>query len=211
MKKIVIIGSGGMAREILWLLQENNKINPEYEIMGFLSTDIMPDGVDGFPVYNDDALILESKEDIYAVIGIGSPAVRKKLSAKYKANPKVHFPSIVAKDVLMSDRVKIGEGSVICSGNVLTVDITIGNFVILNLGCTVGHDAVLKDFVQVNPQVSISGHVTIGEGTTVGTGARILQGFTVGENCTVGAGAVVVGNVKEGRTVIGNPAVVLRV
>ena len=50
----------------------------------------------------------------------------------------------------------MGKGNIVCAGNILTVDITLGDFNIINLDCTVGHDAVLHSYVTVYPSVNIS-------------------------------------------------------
>ena len=82
----------------------------------------------------------------------------------------------------MSSFVSMGEGNIICAGNILTVNVVLGDFVILNLSCTVGHDAVIESFVTVYPGVNISGCVKIGQGVELGTGSKIIQGIAVGSN-----------------------------
>jgi acetyltransferase EpsM len=42
---------------------------------------------------------------------------------------------------------------------------------------------------------------------SIGAQSAILQGITVGEGCTVCMGAVVLRDVPDGATVMGNPAV----
>ena len=106
----------------------------------------------------------------------------------------------------MSDRVFIGEGSIICAGSIITVDIRIGKHVILNLDCTVGHDACLEDFVTVYPSVNVSGNVLVEECAELGTGTQIIQGKKIGAQTIVGAGAVVVKDLPEKCTAVGSPA-----
>ena len=62
----------------------------------------------------------------------------------------------------------------------------IEDFVILNLGCTVGHDSIIKKYTAFMPSVNISGEVTIGEGVYVGTGAKIINQLEIGEYTIVG-------------------------
>ena len=106
----------------------------------------------------------------------------------------------------MSKRIEIGEGSIICAGNILTVDIQIGKHVIINLDCTVGHDAVLHDFVTLYPSVNVSGITDIGECVELGTGMQIIQGKKVGAGSIVGAGAVVVKDIPDKCVAVGSPA-----
>lgn len=37
-KNLVIFGSGGFAKEVLWLIEENNKENPEWNVLGFVDS-----------------------------------------------------------------------------------------------------------------------------------------------------------------------------
>ncbi|MGH7625559.1 MAG: hypothetical protein ACREOJ_09600 [Gemmatimonadaceae bacterium] len=111
----------------------------------------------------------------------------------------------------MSRFVELGEGTIVCAGCILTVNIAIGRHVHLNLDCTIGHDAVLEDFVTLAPGVHVSGCVKIERGAYLGTGAVVINGtqvrpLVVGAGAIVGAGAVVTKNVSPGVTVVGVPA-----
>jgi acetyltransferase EpsM len=80
----------------------------------------------------------------------------------------------------------------------------------LNVGSMVGHDSVLGPFCSVMPDVNISGGVTIKARAFIGVGAKILQGLSVGSDAVAGIGSIVVSNVRDGTTVMGNPAKVIR-
>lgn len=88
----------------------------------------------------------------------------------------------------MSDRVILGEGTVVCARTILTIDIKIGSHVIINLNSTIGHDAVIEDFVTIYPNVNISGMTYLGECSEYGTGMQIIQGIKIAENTIIGAG-----------------------
>ncbi len=49
---------------------------------------------------------------------------------------------------------RIGKGCIICASVIITVNTNIGNFVILNLSCTVGHDTNIWDFSSFMPTVT---------------------------------------------------------
>ena len=114
-------------------------------------------------------------------------------------------------DVHMSRTVEVGEGTIICAGSILTVNIVIGRSVHINLDCTVGHDVVIEDFATIAPGTHISGNVTIKRGAHIGTGANIINGtpdrpLVIGEGAVVGAGACVIRDVPAFTTVVGVPA-----
>lgn len=51
---------------------------------------------------------------------------------------------------------------------------------------------------------------TIGNNVTISCGASVLGDVVVGDNVNIGAGCVVVNNVPDNCTVIGNPAVIVK-
>ena len=97
-------------------------------------------------------------------------------------------------------------GNVICAGNIITTDIRIGSFNLINLASTYGHDDVIGDCCAFNPGVNLSGRVTIGDRCLLGTNSAVLENVTLGDDVVVGAGAVVTKNIDSGLTVVGIPA-----
>ena len=98
-----------------------------------------------------------------------------------------------------------GKGNIICAGNILTVDIQIGDFNIINLDCTIGHDAILISYVTVYPGVHISGMVTIGAESEIGTGTQIIQGTRITDQVIIGAGSTIIRDIEEAGTYVGSP------
>lgn len=208
MKKLVIIGVGGFGREVAWLVERINKVKPSWELLGFLDDNkkLHVSVCGGYPVLGGLEWI-EQNNDTYVVCAIGASQTRKKVIDRLNG---VKFATLIDPSVLLSKRVSIGEGSIICAGNILTVDIEIGSHVIINLDCTVGHDADIKDFVTLYPSVNISGNVTLEECVEMGTGSQIIQGIEVEKRTIVGAGAVVVKDLPGDSTAVGIPAKVIR-
>ena len=121
--------------------------------------------------------------------------------------PKISWPPLIHPTVRMQvNSCEIAEGVSICAGTVLTVNVRVEPFAMVNLSCTIGHEAVIGAGTVMNPGVNISGGVRLGSGVLVGTGAQILQYVAVGNDATVGAGAVVNRDVEPGLTVVGVPA-----
>ena len=162
--------------------------------------------VGGYQVVGSVDYLAKLSEEAWVVCAIGSAKVRKAVIEKVSAFPNVRFATLIDPSVIKSERVTIGEGSIICAANVITVDITIGRHCIINLDCTIGHDAVLGDFVTVYPSANISGITAIGECAELGTGMQIIQGKTIGEGSIVGAGAVVVKDIPAHCVAVGSPA-----
>lgn len=209
MRDICIVGAGGFGREVLWLIQRINEKEKCWNILGYID-DHIPAGtsLDEYPVLGTCEDLL-GMEDVWVVVAVGASKVRRQIVEKIACSGKLHFATLIDPSVLLSKRVTIGEGSIICAGSILTVDIQVGKHVIINLDCTVGHDAVMGDFTTVYPSANISGCVTIGEGTELGTGMQIIQGRTIGEECIIGAGTVVIRDIPAGSKAVGNPARIL--
>jgi acetyltransferase-like isoleucine patch superfamily enzyme len=87
---------------------------------------------------------------------------------------------------------------------------TIGDFANFQRLVDIGHDAHIGSYCSLGCKSFMGGGAIIDDGTIVQTGAIILPHIHVGKNCTVGAGAVVIKKVKDGDTVYGNPAKVLK-
>ncbi len=83
-------------------------------------------------------------------------------------------------------------------------DTVVMGHVIINTSSTVDHDCIIQDFAHISPNATLSGGVTIGRGTHVGSGAVIIP------NITIGAGAVIIRDVVDNATVVGNPGRIIR-
>ena len=207
MKKIAIIGAGGFAREILALINDINRQDPQYEVVGFVDSN-KGQNIHGYPIIGTDEEVNQTKEPIALVIAVGEPRIKRRIREKYVNNPLISFPTLIHPSVMIGDigSVKFGEGCIVCAGCILTTDIHIKDFVTLNLMCTVGHDAEIESYSSFMPSVNISGEVIIRKEVYVGTGAKIINQLEIGDNAIVGAGAVVVKSLPANCTAVGVPA-----
>ncbi len=207
MNKILIFGAGGFGREVQWLIERINQKKPSWEIVGYLDDGVEPGTeVNGYQVLGGIGKLKEYDSTISVVCAVGSANVRRKIVAKIKQMGQYQFPNLIDPDVKNFQFLELGEGNIICAGNILTVNITIQDFAIINLSCTIGHDVVIESFATIYPGTNISGYTHVESGVELGTGSKIIQGKTIGKNTIVGAGAVVVRDLPGDCTVIGTPA-----
>lgn len=207
MKDLYIIGAGGFGREVAWLAERINEVSYEWDIKGFIDDDESLKGklVDGYEVLGGCGY-LEDKDGIYVSCAVGSVRTRKKIIERISGYRGVSFATLVDPSVILSDRIEIGEGCIICAGTIITVDVTIGRHTIINLDCTVGHDVLLGEYNTLYPSVNASGCVSTGDCVEIGTGVQIIQGREICSNAIFGAGTVVVKDIKESGTYVGVPA-----
>lgn len=211
-RKLVIVGAGGFGREVLFQILDSNIESNKYDILGFVDDTLELQGkiINGYPIIGTIDWLVEHNSEICAVICIGNSQARRKVVERISENTNVDFPSIIASDVKMSEYVELGKGCVICLSNILTTNIKIGDFVIINLDCTVGHDAVIEDFVTIYPSVNVSGNVYIESCAEIGTGSNIIQAKRIGKNTIIGAGSVVIKDVVSNCIAVGAPAVPIK-
>ena len=208
-----ILGAGGFAREVALAIVEHEYSDTYPQgISGYLSDDpeqFKQEMVFGRCLGKIEEVPLYGGEPYYFTPGIGSPSVRKQLVNR--ALKIGWYPlTVVDRGALIPKTSKakfsIGQGCVICRGVSATVNITIGDYVNVNLNCTLGHDSTLDNYVNLSPDVNISGYVHVKEGVDIGTGAVILPHITIGKDAIIGAGAVVTKDVPPGEVWVGTPA-----
>ena len=210
-KKIAVYGASGFGREVVWLIQSCNN----YEVVCFIDDDSSKDGT----FLNDIPVIgLQAARGRFptckVVGGVGTPKIRESLMGK-AANSGFNFVTIIHPSVERSGWIEVGTGTVICAGNILTTNITLGKHVQINLDCTIGHDVIMGDYTTLAPGVHVSGWVHFGKSVYVGTGAVVINGtednpITIGDDVVIGAGACVTKSIPPGETWAGVPAKLIR-
>ncbi len=207
---LVIYGAGGFAREVAWLVECVSATKP-VRIVAFIDDNDERCGgeINGIGVCSL-AEVVTSHPNAGVVAAIGAPFAREEVTRK-AGSVGLTPRTIVHPNVVLSRLIEVGEGTVICAGSILTVNIKLGKYVQINLACTVGHDVTIGDYTTLAPGVHISGRVELGRGVYVGTGAAIVNGtehrpLRIGDNAVVGAGACVVDDIPPGTVVVGVPA-----
>ena len=200
MKKMCIIGTGGYAKEIFWLIEE---IGIADQVECFMEPD------DGYEerTMMDRPVRPQSEFDSSkhsAIIAIGNSRIREKVVQQLPADTE--YPNLISPNAQVTRWVKLGKGVIIQTSVVVTVDVTIGDFVHLNGFTTVGHDTIVGDFTTTTVFVALSGECNIGKHSYWGNGASVRQGMTICDHVMVGMGGMVVKPITEPGVYAGIPA-----
>ena len=213
MKKILIIGAGGLAREIRWLIEEINEVNRQFEFIGYIVSDLnsLKDTDSKELVLGDFSWFDNLEEEIDVCIGIGNPKNRLAVGEILLKNKYLNFPNLFHPSVrFQKSTCSFGRGIIICANTLLTSNIQIDDFALINLSCVVGHESKIGKGSVINSVAKISGGVKIGMGVLVGTGATILQYRSIGNNSTVGAASCVTKSIPDKVIAFGLPAKIIR-
>lgn len=209
MKELVIVGAGDFGREMADVVERINEYASStiWDLKGFIddNPEIKGTLIDGYKVIGNIDYLNSIDREIYAICSLGVARTRKKVIEKI-SNPNVKFATLIDPDARVYRDSTVGAGSIICGGSILAINTHVGDHVIVNLNCTLGHDDIVEKYCVVNPGVNVSGKVTVKECSNLGTGAKVLQGLTVGTDSTVGAGGVVIKDIPDHCTAVGAPA-----
>ena len=203
-----IFGAGGHGREIAW-------IAAEYGIpRGQLRFVVDPAFRQGEVVQDIAVLTCEEFACLYPgapmVVAVGDPVARQQVVGRLTKTGHV-FPFLVSPRALLSPSVRLAEGAIVFPGAIMTVNVSLGPHVHVNVNSSLSHDVSVGQFSSLSPGATVCGNVKIGCAVFLGAKACVVNGtqgnpLEIGDEVFVAAGACVTHSVPAGARVAGVPA-----
>jgi sugar O-acyltransferase (sialic acid O-acetyltransferase NeuD family) len=211
MKKIAIYGCGSFGKEVYLLIESinNSKIIPEFDFIGFFD-DTVEKGIDCKygKIIGSITDINQLKESVNMVIAVGSSKSLVKMRNQI-SNPNITFPNLLSPNNVYFDKesLTLGMGNIILSNSIISFDVKMGNFNVINTCVNFGHHVEIGDFNVLNPNVQLSGYTKLGSNNSLGLNCATLPKKIIGDNNVIVPGAIVTRNFKNNNFLSGNPAV----
>lgn len=207
MKRLVILGAGGYAKEVLWIVNDINKVAPSFEFLGFIDPHAPRDR--GRALYGGKVLggwdDMPDSRGLHFACGIGAPDAREKECDEAERRGLTPV-SVIHPSVIVADEVVIGEGTVISPNAVLAPSSRLGRHCSLNIGAVIGHDAQLGDFCVVSPGAQILGGARLEAKAFLGANSTVYLKAHMGTGSLLGANSFLMTNLGEGVSALGIPA-----
>ncbi len=205
--RIVIFGAGGLGREVLQVVRDQQRAGVQVDCLGFL---VDPEFAGSFAVngahVHQDLAALAADASVRFIVAVGNSAMRARIAARIEHLTGPRFATIVHPSSILGDTVAVGSGSIILAATSVTTDVRIGQHVLINPHVSIAHDCVLEDYVSLAPAVTLGGDVHVEQGCEIGAAATVIPKQRIGRWSIVGAGAVVIKPVAANTTVVGLPA-----
>ncbi len=206
MKKLVVIGAGGMGRSVYCIAKGCIGYGTEFVVKGFIDDDLSQlDNFEGYPPVLGTIEDYVIEEDDVFVCSIGDTKTKKIICEKLKARG-AKFQTLIHKTAIVRQNAKIGDGCIIADFASVGADCTIGENSLVQTFAIAAHDCKIGNYVRIDTHATCVGGVVIEDTATIHTSAVVSHNVVVGEGATVAALSFVIKKVKPGITVYGNPA-----
>lgn len=205
MKKLIIIGAGGMGRTIFDMAKEAIGYKSLYTIKGFIDDNIH--ALDSFsnypPILNSITDYIPKYDDVF-VCSIGGESRRTCIEEIIARGGK--FIALIHKTARIGSNVILGEGNYIGAFTTIAADARIGDFNFIQSYSVIGHDVVIGNWNRIDSQVFMVGGTKIGNHNYLHTNCMINHNVTIGDNCIIGAKSLVTMDVPSDSTLFSQPA-----
>jgi sugar O-acyltransferase (sialic acid O-acetyltransferase NeuD family) len=205
-KQLIVVGAGGLGREVFQYALDVLGKDAETEILGFLDDNpaaLAGDPLEGKILGNTAEFRVEPQHRF--VIGVGDPALRQTLALQIAARGG-RFARVIHSLAYVASTARVSDGCVLAPYVFVGAGAQIGSHVVLNARVSIGHDVVLAEHCVLSPHCVVGGGSRLGKGVFMGSSATIVPQRSIGSGSKIAAGSVVLQDVPVGALAVGNPA-----
>lgn len=205
MKHLIIIGAGGMGRTMYDMARESIGYGTQYDIRGFI--DDNTSALNNFANYPPVVAPIQGykpKENEIFICSIGGVARKKCMEEIISKGGE--FLTMIHSTARIGTNVQIGEGSIVGAFTTIGADAKVGKYNLIQSYTVIGHDSIIGDWNRIDTHVTLVGGTVVHNEADIHTSAMISHNVIVENNSRVAACSFVIRRVKEGTTVLGNPA-----
>ena len=180
--RLVIIGAGGLGREVLaWATAAQRFGNAPWQSYGFVDDNehALRGFEPGVPMIGNLTSYRPSASDLH-VVAMGRPELRKRLQLQIQQSGGV-FTNILHPSCIVGPRVQFGVGNLFAPFTSISVDCKLGDGILVNVHASVQHDVTIGSWAQISSHVDVGGGARIGEAAFLGSHCTIRPGAKVGE------------------------------
>jgi sugar O-acyltransferase (sialic acid O-acetyltransferase NeuD family) len=206
---LLVIGAGGSAGGICWMLQDINRDVERWRLLGFLDDDATKHGtfIWGSPVLGslEDVARFPAAKLVIGMAHYRRPQIRTEIASRLGL-PRDRYATLVDPSAVVSPDATLGVGCLVFRSAFIGDGARLGDHVFMSPNALISHHGVVKDGATLSPGATLCGGSSLGSGAYAGAGSIVKDGVRVGAGAVLAVGSVVVRDVEAGATVIGNPA-----
>lgn len=204
MYNIIIVGAGGFGREV-YLWAKDSFSQDQYKIKGFLEDN--PKILDNYDmdvgiIGNLNSYEIKNKDRF--LFAIGDIDTKKHIVVNLKKKG-AQFLTLVHPTAIVVNTVKIGEGVIICPYCLVSDNVLLDDFVMMNTYASCGHDVKVGKYSILSPYAALNGFVTLEDEVFLGTHSAVISYKKVGYKSKISANSVVMRDVATNKIVFGVP------
>lgn len=210
MKKLHIIGTGGLAKELIGYIEAEG--DRRYSIVGCWADDVFNNPkFSNFYKGTVGELKNQYKQDEFIIVAVANNRIRKSIIEDDLRGLDFAFESYIHPSCEINPFCEIGVGCLLAPQVILAGDCKVGDHTFLNTECVIGHDSVVSDYSCLFPKVEICGDCFIEASCTFGIGSLVLPGVRMKEGSKLDAMSVLRESIGKSAMLVGNPAKAVKV
>ncbi len=207
---MIVAGAGGHAKDLTILLRKQEQQNIVF--FDNVNKGLSALFLDKYPIISSEKEVKSYfQNDRNFIIGIGGTLAREKV-AKILSNLGGEIKSIISPDSMIGDYdIDLGKGLNIMPFVLISNSVRVGNGSLINTRTSIHHDVMIGDFCEIGPSSTLLGGVHIDKYTSIGAGSTVLPDIKIGSNCIIGAGSLITKNIPDNSLVMGVPGKIIKV